>query len=121
MSNSELANGGTCGATASQIASHGLLSAYGYISGVVPDGVASVTLSYPATRGSPAHTVTADVVGNVFATAIPQPRGNVHPTTTWHSASGATLKTILGTRHSNGPTGGWCGGNARSRPGTTVC
>ena len=44
MSNSQYANGGTCGATASQIARHGLLSVYGYISGVVPDGVASVTL-----------------------------------------------------------------------------
>jgi hypothetical protein len=121
MTNSQFANGGTCGATASQIASHGLLSVYGYISGVVPDGVASVTLRYPATRGSAARTMTADVAGNVFATAIAQPRANVHPTMTWHSASGATLKTIPGTRDSNGPASGWCGGNARSRPGTTVC
>lgn len=121
MSNSQYANGGTCGATASQVARHGLLSVYGYISGVVPDGVASVTLRYPAASGSPSRTVTADVVGNVFATAIAQPRANVHPTMTWHSASGATLKTIPGTRDSNGPASGWCGGNAGSRPGTTVC
>ncbi len=121
MSNSQYANGGTCGATASQIGRAGLLSVYGYISGVVPDGVASVTLRYPAASGSPSRTVTADVVGNVFATAVAQPRANVYPTMTWHSATGATLKIVVGTRDSNGRAGGWCGGNAASRPGTVAC
>lgn len=60
--------------------------------GVVPDGVASVTLRYGRLA-----TVTAAVVGNVFASRYP--RGvptTVVPQITWHAADGRVLKTIKG-------------------------
>ena len=40
-------------------------------SGVVPDGVATVTVHYPASNGTAALTFTTHVVGNVFAVRIP--------------------------------------------------
>ena len=60
------------------IARAGLLSVYGYISGVVPDGVASVTLRYPAMRGSAACTCcTADAA----QTCSSRPQSRTHAPT----------------------------------------
>lgn len=59
--------------------------------GVVPDGVASVTLRYGLV------TVTADVVRNVFASRYPHGVATtVLPQITWHSADGRVIRTIPG-------------------------
>jgi hypothetical protein len=57
------------------------------MSGVVPDGVASVTLGFPKAS------VTARVVDNVFV--VREPRGdNPPPRIVWRSANGTVMKTI---------------------------
>jgi hypothetical protein len=48
-------NGGTCGATVSALLTSGLISAYGTLSGVVPDGVAAVTIHIPPTSAPAAR------------------------------------------------------------------
>jgi len=74
--------------------------------GVVPDGVATVTLHYPAGklggfshRSGPALTATRHVVNNVVVISVE--RAGVQAiravTTTWRSADGATIKTFHGT------------------------
>ncbi|MGO9899806.1 MAG: hypothetical protein ACLP0J_08955 [Solirubrobacteraceae bacterium] len=70
------------------------------MSGVVPDGVATVTLHYAA-GGSGAHhlpplIVTSTVVRNVFAMAIPDfgDTRNWPSTMVWRSRTGALIKTI---------------------------
>ncbi len=65
------AGGGACNTAAE--AEHGDLqeSTGSTFSGVVPDGVATVTVHYPASNGAAALTFTTDVVGNVFAVRIP--------------------------------------------------
>jgi hypothetical protein len=70
---------------------------------LVPDGVATVTLQYPAgrvggfnTHHAPAFTATAKVVGNVFVSTLP--RGGMRlrapMTMIWRAANGATVKTF---------------------------
>jgi len=61
---------------------------------VVPDGVASVTLHYPASRGEPALSVSAGVVANVYAVSVARASTVPAPEVTWRSADGAALKTI---------------------------
>jgi hypothetical protein len=51
-----------------------MIGSYGPLSGVVPDGVATVTIHYPAGSGLAARTVTTDLVGNVFAISIARPK-----------------------------------------------
>jgi hypothetical protein len=70
----------------------------GVQSGIVPDGVAKVTLRYPA-RHHLRATVTVAAVGNVYVTAVPPAaRGSetpVLPTTVlWLSAKRHVLKTF---------------------------
>ena len=88
--------GGACN-TASE-AEHGDLteSTGSTYSGVVPDGVATVTVHYPARNGVAATTLTSGVVGNVFAIRIPGLTlgGGPPPTVTWRSATGQVIKTI---------------------------
>jgi hypothetical protein len=65
--------------------------------GVVPDGVGWVRLSFPASRGRPAHSVTGIVRGNIYA--IPSGSGSgsgpaPQPTVTWLSPQRRVLKTI---------------------------
>jgi hypothetical protein len=63
--------------------------------GVVPDGVASVTLKFPAAGAQPAHSVTGRVRGNIYAIRVggaPQPLFG--PDIAWHSGDGRVLKTI---------------------------
>jgi hypothetical protein len=68
--------------------------------GIVPAGVATVTLTFPAThyRGQrlPALSVTGNVIDNVFVVPIPTlfERGAWPNTAIWRSTSGAIIKTI---------------------------
>jgi hypothetical protein len=67
----------------------------GTFSGIVPDGVASVTLSLPATAGRAARSVTATVHGNVYAVHAGAGR-TAEPgsaTITWRAADARVLKT----------------------------
>lgn len=117
--------GGTCGATASQVEQRGLVSAYGLLSGVVPDGVATVTIHYPASNGLAALTVTADVVGNVFVTSVSPSTGvvghlgsvNLHPAMIWRSATGAIVRTVPAGRGNATLAYGSC----RAKHGSNAC
>jgi len=69
------------------------------ISGIVPDGVATVTFYYPAGKPNgfshrilPAETLTMHVVNNV---AVGKPmRSSLPPKMVWRAANGTTIKTI---------------------------
>jgi hypothetical protein len=90
------AGGGSC-TTVAQAEQGGLQESNGStFSGVVPDGVATVTVRYPASNGAAPLTFTSEVVGNVFAVRIPGLTlgGGPPPTVIWRSASGQTIKTI---------------------------
>ena len=91
--NSADASGGTCGAATSEIRDKGMISSAGPLSGIVPDGVAIVTVHYPARDGLAAHTATSDVVGDVFATSI-RSRHQQLPAMIWRSAQGKIIKTV---------------------------
>jgi hypothetical protein len=41
------------------------------VSGMVPDGVVAVTAHYPASSSDPAHTITSNVVNNVYVIKVP--------------------------------------------------
>jgi hypothetical protein len=68
--------------------------------GIVPSGVATVTLHFPATlyrtRRLPALNATGNVIDNVFVTPIPTlfERGAWPTTAIWRSASGTMIKTV---------------------------
>jgi hypothetical protein len=74
------------------------------LSGVVPDGVASVTLQFPARLGgatpAPPLSVTAHPVNNVFAVRLPRsfiPQafgGTTLDSIEWRAANGTIIKTI---------------------------
>jgi len=88
--------GGSC-VTAAQAEQGGLQESNGStFSGVVPDGVSTVTVHYPVGNGSAAQTFTSEVVGNVFAIRIPGLTlgGGPPATIIWRSASGEAIKTI---------------------------
>ena len=107
--------GGGGGANAAEIESHGMWGSSSggtganpgltLFSGVVPDGVATVTLHYPAgkvggfsRRTAPAITIKAHAVNNVVIVSVPragaQATGAV--TTTWRRADGSIIKRIHG-------------------------
>jgi len=100
------------GATASQLESGDML-AYGggcsrsldtsLVTGVLPDGVATVALHYRAGRVggysrklAPAATITTTVVDNVIVFTVPRGGGNGHSwsTMTWRAANGHVIKTF---------------------------
>lgn len=89
-------NGASCDMTAAEIKTGALPSDdNGVFDGVVPDGVASVTLTFPAAHGRPARSVTGRVRGNVYAIRIggegePPPQAGV----TWRSAQGRVLRSV---------------------------
>lgn len=91
-------NGGgmSCSDTADQIR-HGLFpeADNGTFTGLVPDGVASVTLSFPAAAGGSARSVSAKVHGNVYAVHVgaSQTIRPGSPTIRWRAADGRVLKT----------------------------
>jgi len=67
--------------------------------GIVPSGVATVTLQFSATRhGSrrlPPFSATGDVVGDVFVMPVPTLFQRGWPTTAiWRSASGEVIRTV---------------------------
>jgi len=68
--------------------------------GIVPSGVATVTLQFPASRHGnqnlPALSATGNVVNSVFVIPVPTlfERGGWPTTTIWRSASGNVIKTI---------------------------
>lgn len=68
--------------------------------GIVPSGVATVTLQFPASRNGsprlPELSATGDVVDNVFVIPIPTlfRRGGWPTKATWRSASGTVIKTV---------------------------
>ena len=67
----------------------------GTYSGVVPDGVATVTLSFPTAGGQTAHAATVSVIGNVYAAHVSTRSISVPtPTIIWRSAQGRVLKRI---------------------------
>lgn len=101
-----------CAPSAVEISQQGMITSVGTLSGIVPDGVASVTVRSHATKHVRAVSITTPVVGNVFATSIQtQTHGNTQPTLIWRSAQGATLKTLPGaTRfHNYGDSSGYAG------------
>jgi hypothetical protein len=70
---------------------------------VVPDGVAKVTLRYPAGRASgyspkisPAFTITTAPVGNLVVVTLPRSNPLQQGTVIWCSADGRTIKTFHG-------------------------
>jgi len=73
-----------------------------YLAGLVPDGVATVTLRFEGPTPAPP----ASVVDNLFVVHVP--RADVGPTAmVWRSASGATIKTILEPPRGGGPAEGF--------------
>ena len=113
--NSAGGGGGGGGGTATLIDNQGMWLSEGggtgadpartLFAGVVPDGVATVTLHYPAgklggfsRRTGPAITVTVPAVNNVVVVSVEragnQATGAV--TTTWRAANGTIIKTIHG-------------------------
>jgi hypothetical protein len=62
----------------------------GTFSGIVPDGVATVTVHFAATAGHPAISATAKVTGNMYAVRIPELANGTmeQPTMTWRSPTG---------------------------------
>ena len=65
----------------------------GGYSGVVPDGVATVTLTFPATRVRPAQTMTVSVNNNVYTARVSTSSFSLSPpTVVWRSAQRRVLK-----------------------------
>jgi hypothetical protein len=97
VSTSGNSSSSACGITAAQI-KRGIAPAddQGTFSGVVPDGVASVTLSFTASSGNTARTVTATVTNNVYAVHVPGIPGELPsaPRMAWRSTQGIVLKRI---------------------------
>jgi hypothetical protein len=100
--NQRILDAGTGGeSTATQVKQDGMFLVGGsclhtsratLLAGVVPDGVAAVTLHYPAS------TLTITPVDNIVAAAVPDPGGPLwRPLAmVWRSADGAIIKTIHG-------------------------
>lgn len=98
LSATENGSGGPCGLSAKGIETgfateNSLGTPVGTFSGVVPDGVATVTLMLPAIGRQPAHAVTTRVEGNVYAVhASGLSRSTVSPTVIWRSPKGRVLE-----------------------------
>lgn len=91
-----------CGSSVSDIETGHTISTggptgVGVVYGLVPDGVATVTVYY---RGrNPGHPITVHAIGNVFIVPDPRqrfPNEGFPSKMVWRSASGAVLKTISG-------------------------
>lgn len=91
---------GGVGETPAQLQQGGDFFSYGRsgrasIDGVVPDGVASVTLNYPAANGHAALHLTGRVVYNVVVISVPfGADGALGATMTWTGARGRVIKTL---------------------------
>ena len=94
--------------TAAQIERGQSLATFGsstraIIQEIVPDGVATVSLSYPAGPASgfskkvlPAVTITTHPVNNVLVASVPRGAGAgaLRPVIVWRAANGAIIRTI---------------------------
>ncbi len=91
-------SGGVCGANALDVRDWGLDTSFGRVGGVVPDGVASVTIHDPASDGVPSVTSTVKVINNVFVSGMnAELTGRTTlgaPRITWRGADGAIIKTV---------------------------
>jgi hypothetical protein len=81
------------------------LGSFGHttVESLVPDGVVTVTLHYPAGKvggfdrsHAPAFTTTTRVIGNLLVVSVPRSGNRLMApmTMTWRAASGATVKTF---------------------------
>jgi hypothetical protein len=86
-----------CGFTLAGL-THGAITVAteGRIAGVVPDGVASVSVRVPGAHGSTPTIDTSDVVGNVFAARVARITFGASKGTEiiWRSAAGAVIRTV---------------------------
>jgi hypothetical protein len=95
------------GADAAEVKRRGVFVASGtkhgsVLSGIVPDGVATVTFNFPPERpkslqtsGRPTASITATVTNNVVVTTIPRSAENAFSSTMiWRAADGTIVKTI---------------------------
>jgi hypothetical protein len=91
-----IVNGASCGITARQIKENATRQDdNGVFIGVVPDGVASVTLAIPAAHGEPGRSLTGPVRGNVYAIRVGGPgQQPIEPAITWRSMNGRVIKSI---------------------------
>ena len=92
-------------ATIEQATGYGTLGSFGHttIEMLVPDGVAAVTLHYPAGKiggfdrhHAPAFTTTTTVVGNLMVVTVPRGgnRLDAPMTMTWRSPAGTIVRTF---------------------------
>jgi hypothetical protein len=79
------------------------------ISGLAPDGVVAVTAHYNAAGSDPAHTITSDVVNNVYVVKVPPNTAHQPFPASWQikMADGRVLtpqqlKSSLGVQHGGG-------------------
>jgi hypothetical protein len=94
--------GGILGASAASIPQHGVFFSSGQhgsstVPGLVPDGVATVTVHYPADPAGtlPAVTITAKVVDNVVVfTSVPRGPAVGWTKMVWRAANGTIVKTF---------------------------
>ena len=99
--------GGVAGATAADIRTHGMYGSSGsaqgaVLSGVVPDGVATVTFAYPRQRTTGPHrrwlvaaTRTANVINNIVVTPIPRSAENASGfQQIWRDADGRVVRIV---------------------------
>jgi hypothetical protein len=87
-------SGAQCGITATEIKRGLPVSDYqSTFLGLVPNGVASVTLRFSPTQTHPARSVTGPVTNNVFAVRVPwaNPAPSM-PAVAWHATSGRVIK-----------------------------
>lgn len=86
--------GFACGATATMIRQGELPTTDGGVfTGVVPDGVHAVSLTF-ADKAVAVHAVTAAVHDNFYAVRVPGETGAAHPTvSTWLASDGRVVKT----------------------------
>jgi len=84
--------GGGGGISPSMLARHGMLGSEGdVLHGIVPSGVARVTLEWPA-QG---RRVTTAVVNNVFVVKVPGAGGgNFPPVMVWRAANGRAIRSV---------------------------
>jgi hypothetical protein len=92
-------------ATIEQGSAYATLGSFGHttIETLIPDGVATVMLHYPAGKiggfdrsHAPAITITTNVVGNLLIVTVPRGGNRLMApmTMTWRAADGATVKTF---------------------------
>lgn len=89
----------SCLASFLQITEAGTLDTFGFgtariASGVVPDGVASVTLRFSTSRGR-SQSITTRPTDNVFAVTMPEPASEASAQTiAWRNKVGHIMKRI---------------------------